>query len=171
MILKTIYLAGGCFWGIAHLFSLVPGVTETQAGYANSIVPDPTYQQVCTGRTDAAETVKVVYDAEQIDLPSLLDLYFESIDPTTEDRQGNDVGSQYRTGIYCVDETDLPIVQSALKSLQRKYAMPIVVESGMLQNFYPAEEYHQDYLYKNPRGYCHVGPELFRKAKTLVKRK
>ena len=105
MNLKTIYLAGGCFWGTAHLFSLVPGVSDSVAGYANSLIENPTYEQVCTGRTGAAETVKIVYDSDEVGLTDLLQLYFRSIDPTSVNRQGNDVGTQYRTGIYYVDRS------------------------------------------------------------------
>lgn len=166
-MIKTIYLAGGCFWGTAHLFSLVPGVQSTVAGYANSVVADPTYQEVCTGRTDAAETVEVVYDADQVGLTDLLGLYFKSIDPVSLNRQGNDIGTQYRTGIYWTDPADEPVVDAMLQTLQRRYKQPLAIEAEPLQNFYPAEEYHQDYLVKNPNGYCHVNPALFREARDL----
>lgn len=169
MNLKTIYLAGGCFWGTAHLFSLVPGVSDSVAGYANSLIENPTYEQVCTGRTGAAETVKIVYDSDEVGLTDLLQLYFRSIDPTSVNRQGNDVGTQYRTGIYYVDREDKPVVDAAVAALQRRVSAPLAIEVGKLENFYPAEEYHQDYLYKNPRGYCHVNPALFEEAKKLGK--
>ncbi len=107
-MIKTIYLAGGCFWGTAHLFSLVPGVSGTTAGYANSIVPDPSYEQVCTGATGAAETVRVEYDADSVGLSDLLMLFFKSIDPVSVNRQGGDSGPQYRTGIYYTDAADVP---------------------------------------------------------------
>lgn len=162
---KEIYLAGGCFWGTEHFLGLVQGVISTEVGYANSIVPNPSYQEVCTGRTQAAETVKVTYDADQVSLPFLLDLYYKTIDPTSVNRQGNDRGTQYRTGIYYTDEADGPVVLESLEQLQREYARPIVVEHGRLHNFYPAEEYHQDYLDKNPGGYCHINPALFRMAR------
>ncbi|MDE6577271.1 MAG: peptide-methionine (S)-S-oxide reductase MsrA, partial [Muribaculaceae bacterium] len=106
---KKIYLAGGCFWGTAHLFSLMEGVEKTVAGYANSKIPDPTYKMVCTGLTGAAETVEVVYDDTLIGLSEILVMYFRSIDPLSLNRQGNDVGTQYRTGIYYVDPSDLPV--------------------------------------------------------------
>ena len=166
-MIKTIYLAGGCFWGTAHLFSLVPGVSGTVAGYANSIVPEPTYKEVCTGRTEAAETVKVVYDDDTVGLTDLIKLYFRSIDPLTLNRQGNDVGTQYRTGIYYTDDTDRPVIEAQLAGLQRRYKEPLAIEFGPLENFYPAEEYHQEYLYKNPDGYCHVNPALFKEAKEM----
>ncbi|MDE7438708.1 MAG: peptide-methionine (S)-S-oxide reductase MsrA [Muribaculaceae bacterium] len=166
-MIKTIYLAGGCFWGTAHLFSLVPGVSETVAGYANSIVPEPTYKKVCTGRTEAAETVKVVYDDDTVGLTDLIKLYFRSIDPLTLNRQGNDIGTQYRTGIYYTDDADRPVIEAQLAGLQRRYKEPLAIEFGPLENFYPAEEYHQEYLYKNPDGYCHVNPALFKEAKEM----
>ncbi|MDE6028382.1 MAG: peptide-methionine (R)-S-oxide reductase MsrB [Muribaculaceae bacterium] len=171
---KQIYLAGGCFWGTDHLFSLVEGVEKTVAGYANSRVPYPTYEEVCTGRTGAAETVEVVYDDTKVELTDLLSIYFRSIDPTTINRQGNDVGTQYRTGIYYTDDADLPVIEAFVAAVQRRHSDPLAVEVGKLENFYPAELYHQEYLYKNPGGYCHVDPALFeevkaRKAKNLDK--
>lgn len=162
---KEIYFAGGCFWGTEKFFSLVHGVDSTQAGYANSCVPDPSYRQVCTGRTGAAETVRVVYDPDTVSLPFLLDLYYKTIDPTSVDRQGNDVGSQYRTGIYWTDPADATVIGESLARLARSYDVPLEIETGRLENFYPAEEYHQSYLEKNPGGYCHIAPELFRVAR------
>lgn len=164
---KTIYLAGGCFWGTAHLFSLVNGVTDTTAGYANSIVPNPSYELVCTGKTNAAETVKVDYDDSKVGLTDLLSLYFKSIDPLSLNRQGGDVGTQYRTGIYYTSEEDRPTIEALLATLQRRHKEPLAIEYGPLQNFYPAEEYHQDYLVKNPNGYCHVDPSLFKEAREM----
>ncbi|MDE6782250.1 MAG: peptide-methionine (S)-S-oxide reductase MsrA [Paramuribaculum sp.] len=166
---KTIYLAGGCFWGTAHLFSLVPGVEHTTAGYANSSVDSPSYQEVCTGLTGAAETVRVDYDPDRVGLTQLIDLYFRSIDPTSVNRQGGDHGTQYRTGIYWTDEADEAVVDAMLAMLQRRYSQPIAIESGRLVNFFPAEDYHQDYLVKNPGGYCHVNPALFEEARRLEK--
>ena len=167
-MLKTIYLAGGCFWGTAHLFSLVPGVETTVAGYANSSVPNPSYEQVCTGRTGAAETVKIDYDPDSVGLTDLLQLYFKSIDPLSVNRQGGDRGTQYRTGIYYTDPADRTVIETDLATLQRRYSEPLAIECRALQNFYPAEDYHQDYLYKNPSGYCHVNPALFKEAEKLA---
>lgn len=166
-MLKTIYLAGGCFWGTAHLFSLVSGVSSTTAGYANSIVENPSYQQVCTGLTQAAETVKADYDDTIVSLTDLLKLYFKSIDPISVNRQGGDSGTQYRTGIYYTDAADLPVIDAQVAAIQRRNKEKVAVEVMPLKNFYPAEEYHQDYLYKNPGGYCHVDPSLFKEAKAL----
>ena len=171
---KKIYLAGGCFWGTDHLFSLVDGVVKTAAGYANGKVAYPSYEEVCTGRTGAAETVEVVYDDTKVGLTDLLSIYFRSIDPTTLNRQGNDIGTQYRTGIYYTDPADLPAIEAFVAAVQRRHTEPLAVEVGPLVNFYPAELYHQEYLYKNPQGYCHVDPALFeevrnRKARNLDK--
>ena len=165
---KEIYLAGGCFWGTEHFLKLIEGVEATQVGYANGNIAHPTYQQVCTGKTDFAETVKVQYNPEVVDLPFLIGLYFKTIDPTSLNRQGNDRGTQYRTGIYYTQPDDLPIIKETVDRLAVGYTRPLVVEIKPLKNFYPAEAYHQDYLDKNPGGYCHIHPELFelaRKAK------
>lgn len=169
-MMKTIYFAGGCFWGIQHLFSLVPGVTDATAGYANSNVVSPSYSQVCTGTTDAAETVKVVYNPDCVSLAELIDLYLQAVDPTAVNRQGNDHGTQYRTGIYYSDKADEPTIDRTMAELDRKLGGRLAIEHGPLRNFYPAEEYHQDYLDKNPDGYCHVNPSLFRKARSTGRR-
>ena len=167
---KKIYLAGGCFWGTEHLMSLVPGVTDTVVGYANSLVPDPSYQMVCTGRTEAAETVEVSYDPDRLGLSDLLLLYFRSIDPTTINRQGNDIGTQYRTGIYYTDPADLDVIRAVVATVARRYSTALAVEVEPLQNFYPAEDYHQSYLDKNPGGYCHIHPALFAEARAMTPR-
>lgn len=164
---KTIYLAGGCFWGTEHLFSLVDGVSQTTAGYANSVIPDPSYEEVCSGRTGAAETVRVDFDDSKVSLTRLLSLYFKSIDPLAVNRQGNDKGTQYRTGIYYADPADKDVVRANVATLQRRYDSPLAIEVGPLINFYPAEEQHQRYLYKNPGGYCHVDPSLFKEAREI----
>lgn len=164
-MIKKIYLAGGCFWGTEHLFSLVEGVVSTKAGYANSRMPNPTYKQVCTGLTGAAETVEVEYDDLKVGLSELLMIYFRSIDPLQINRQGNDIGTQYRTGIYYTDKSDLEVIEAVVATVQRRYSQPLAVEVGPLVNFYPAELYHQEYLYKNPDGYCHIDPSLFEEVK------
>lgn len=164
---KEIYFAGGCFWGTSHLFSLVPGVESTVVGYANSTIPNPTYRQVCDGMTNAAETVRVTYDSDRVALSDLIRLYFKSIDPLSVNKQGGDEGPQYRTGIYYTDDDDMPVIEAELATLQRRHKEKLAIEFSKLENFYPAEEYHQDYLYKNPEGYCHVNPALFREAKEL----
>lgn len=153
---KTIYLAGGCFWGAEHFLKMIDGVEETTVGYANSRQASPSYHEVCTGNTDAVECVEVRYDPERVPLEDLLRLFFKIIDPTSIDRQGEDRGRQYRTGIYYTDPCDEKAVRESLGRLSQDYTAPIAVEAMPLQNFYTAEEYHQDYLAKNPGGYCHV---------------
>lgn len=162
--MKEIYFAGGCFWGTEHFFSQVPGVIDTDAGYANSRVPSPSYREVCRGTTGAAETVRVVYDPDTVSLPFLIDLYFKTIDPTVLNRQGNDVGTQYRTGIYYNDSTDRAVIDKAMAKEQMHYGSPIVVEVKPLDNFYDAEDYHQQYLDNNPGGYCHINHGLMKMA-------
>ena len=140
-----IYLAGGCFWGTEHFLKQIRGVEKTEVGYANSQVPDPTYKEVCTGNTGAVETVKVVYDPQTVSLDLLLNLYFQTIDPTSVNRQGGDSGLQYRTGIYYTDKDDALVIEAAIKELAQDYAKPIAIEVMPLVNFYAAEEYHQDF--------------------------
>ena len=159
------YFAGGCFWGTEAYFRSVAGVTDTQVGYANGTVPDPTYELVCRGDSGYAETVRVRYDPAAAPLDFLLELYFKSIDPTAVNRQGNDRGSQYRTGIYYVEAADRPVIDRAMERLAARVAAPLAVEVAPLRNFYPAEEYHQRYLEKNPGGYCHLPAALFQEAR------
>lgn len=155
-MIKKIYFAGGCFWGVQAYFSLLEGVITTTTGYANGNKENPTYEEVCTGDTDFAETVMVEYDSNTIALDILLDHFFGIINPTSLNRQGNDIGTQYRTGIYYVDEADREQIIMKIDAEQRKYPNKIQTEVGRLKNFYEAEEYHQDYLDKNPLGYCHI---------------
>lgn len=162
--MKEIYFAGGCFWGTEHFFSLVHGVMTTEAGYADSRVASPSYREVCTGTTGAAETVKVVYDPDSVSLPFLIELYFKTIDPTVLNRQGNDVGTQYRTGIYYTDAADRTVIDEVIDRERMLYRQSIVVEVKPLDNYYAAEDYHQQYLLKNPTGYCHITPRLMKMA-------
>jgi len=167
--MSIIYLAGGCFWGSEKYLSSVRGVIETQVGYANGNTENPTYEDVCHNNTGHAETVKVVYDKEVLPLEFLLELFYESIDPASVNRQGGDVGEQYRTGIYYTDEKDRALIESSLSRLQKKLGKPVATELKPLLNFYPAEEYHQKYLDKNPNGYCHISRVKIEKAaKALV---
>lgn len=161
---REIYLAGGCFWGIEHYISLVRGVVDTEVGYANGHVPDPSYEQVCTDETGYAETVRVTYDPDQLPLSRLLDIFFKAIDPTSLNQQGNDRGTQYRTGVYYTTESDKEVVEDAIHRLQAHYSTPVVVEHKQLATYYPAELYHQDYLDNNPGGYCHISPALMQEA-------
>lgn len=158
---KTIYLAGGCFWGVQRFFDCLPGVIETEAGYANGRTAAPSYEQVKHEGTGHAETVRVSYDPERLPLPELLERYYTVIDPTSRNRQGGDVGTQYRTGIYYSDPADRETVERSLAALQKRYEKPLAVEARPLENFYRAEEYHQKYLEKNPGGYCHIPATKF----------
>ena len=169
--LKEIYLAGGCFWGTEHYFKQVEGIKETEVGYANGHTERPSYEEVCTDGTGFAETVHVKYDPKVISLAFLLDLYFKAIDPTSLNKQGNDRGTQYRTGIYYVDKNDLPTINKAFIEQQKKFGSPIRVEVKPLKNFYTAEEYHQDYLDKHPSGYCHLPQKLFEEARKAKMKK
>lgn len=162
---KTIYFAGGCFWGTEHYFKLIDGVTETQVGYANGTTENPTYEQVRSHTTGHAETVCVRYDDSRISLDFLLDMFFKAIDPTLKDQQGHDIGPQYRTGIYYTDPDELPRIQKRLNTEAQRYATPLHTEVLPLKCFYPAKEYHQDYLDKNPDGYCHIPLALFEFAR------
>ena len=163
--LRSICLAGGCFWGTEHLFQLIRGVVATEVGYANGKIENPTYEQVVSHTTGFAEAVKVKYDADEVNLPLLINIFFKSIDPTTIDRQGNDIGDNYRTGIYTTDEEAAETVKTEVAKLAKNYDKPVVVETIPLQNFYKAEDYHQDYLVKNPSGYCHIPLSVFEEAK------
>ncbi len=162
----NLYFAGGCFWGTEHFFKQIRGVISTEVGYANGRLQHaPSYEEVCSGNTGFAETVKIVYNPQVVDLKLLLQLYFKTIDPTSLNKQGNDVGDQYRTGIYYTDAGVKTTIDEAIAALAKNYKKPIVVEVSPLQNFYQAEEYHQDYLDKNPRGYCHIPTKLFEVAR------
>lgn len=175
---KRICLAGGCFWGTEAYLRKLPGVLSTQVGYANSRVADPGYELVCSGATDAAEAVMVEYDPAVLPLPLLLEAFFRTIDPTSVNCQGNDRGTQYRSGIYWIpdegegaprsdaagsanveaqpDPDDLAAIKRAVAKVQAQHSTPVATEVMPLASFAPAEGYHQDYLQKNPSGYCHV---------------
>ena len=162
--MKTIYLAGGCFWGTEHYMSQFEGVVETVVGYANGNVADPAYEEVYTDKTGHVECVKVVYDEEMISLATLCRLFFRSIDPLLLNRQGGDIGTRYRTGIYWNDTDDQAVVEEVYAEIQQKYNEPLVVEKSPLKCFYSAEEYHQKYLVKNPEGYCHLSLSTLKSA-------
>ncbi len=166
---KTIYFAGGCFWGTEHYFKMIKGVVGTTVGYANSIMENPSYKDVCSGDTLAAETVKVDYDPSLVSLEFLTRMFFHAIDPTSLNRQGNDIGTQYRTGIYYTDNEDLAEIYKVFEEQRSTTEGEIVVEVKALQNFYAAEDYHQDYLDKNPDGYCHLPYTLFEFAREANK--
>ena len=169
--MKEIYLAGGCFWGIERYLSLLPGVVKTEVGYANGKAEKPTYRQVCDDDTGHAEAVKVVYDPEKISLTFLLERFYEVIDPTSLNKQGEDEGTQYRTGIYYAVQQDEELIRGSVILLGESLTAPVMIEVLPLENYYTAEEYHQDYLVKNPAGYCHINLAMFEKAKQAVDEK
>lgn len=160
--MREIYLAGGCFWGAEKYLSSVKGVSKTEVGFANGRTARPSYYDVCHNDTGHAETVRVEYDENALPLRALLRLFFRIIDPTSLNKQGGDVGTQYRTGIYYADDADGVIAREELDRLGRLTGRKIVVECLPLEGFYPAEEYHQKYLDKTPGGYCHVPLSLIR---------
>ena len=157
---NEIYLAGGCFWGLEEYMSRIDGVVDATVGYANGNTENPTYEDVCYRNTGHAETVHVLYNAQEISLADILEYFFKVVDPTSLNKQGNDRGTQYRSGIYYTDEADLPVIEQAIKNQEVKYAAPIVTEVLPLDGYYLAEEYHQDYLKKIPNGYCHIDVTL-----------
>ncbi|PKM74403.1 MAG: peptide-methionine (R)-S-oxide reductase [Firmicutes bacterium HGW-Firmicutes-16] len=162
---SELYLAGGCYWGTEHFLKQIDGVRETQVGFANGNTENPTYEDVCKRGTGHAETVRVLYDKMLAPLEFILGLYYKTIDPTSLNRQGNDRGTQYRTGIYYTDEADAPVIKKSVAELENRLGKPVAIEVTQLINFFPAEEYHQEYLNKNPGGYCHIDPKLFELAK------
>ena len=164
---KTIYLAGGCFWGTQHYLKQIRGVKETMTGFANGRAEcgEVTYEQVYTDRTGYAETVRVVYDSDELSLRKLLELYFLCIEPTSVNRQGEDEGTRYRTGIYYIDPEDYATIKEVYDEVQHGYSSPLAVEVEPLERFQPAGEHHQDYLDKHPDGYCHLPDALFEMAR------
>ena len=158
--MQTIYLAGGCFWGVQKYFDQFEGVIATEVGYANGPEEAPSYRDVCNS-SGHAETVKIEYDPEVISLTDLLGYYFMVVDPLSVNKQGNDRGIQYRTGIYYTDENQLPEIKDVYKEQEEKAGAELAVEMEPLKNFYTAEEYHQKYLEKNPGGYCHIPGKMF----------
>ena len=151
--MKIIYFAGGCFWGVEKYFSMARGVLDTKVGYANGSLPNPTYEDLKHGKDNASETVMIMYDENQISLEKLLELYLRVVDPYSINKQGEDEGVQYRTGVYYIDMSEKDIIKNYFKKeLKNDYKIEVLP----LASFYLAEEYHQDYLDKNPQGYCHI---------------
>ncbi|MGP1515807.1 MAG: peptide-methionine (S)-S-oxide reductase MsrA [Bacteroidales bacterium] len=159
--MKEIYFAGGCFWGMEHFFKQIKGVIHTKVGFANGNTDNPSYEEVYTDTTGYAETVKIQYDENKVSLAFLLDMFFHAINPTILNKQGNDEGTRYRTGVYFSNNEDKQKIVEIFLIKQKEYDMPIVTEIEPLKNFYPASEYHQNYLDKHPYGYCHLPSELF----------
>ncbi|MEA2572443.1 MAG: peptide-methionine (S)-S-oxide reductase [Acidobacteriota bacterium] len=156
MTTQTATLAGGCFWGVEELFRALPGVTNTTVGYTGGDTDNARYEQVKTGRTGHAESLQIEFDPAKTSYDAILDYFFSLHDPTTAQRQGNDLGSQYRSAIFFHDEAQLDAAQKAIARAQEKWPRPIVTEVVPAKAFWPAEDYHQDYLQKHPNGYtCH----------------
>jgi methionine-S-sulfoxide reductase len=154
--MKQIVLAGGCFWGMEAYFQQLPGVVTTEVGYANGTTDNPTYEEVCRHLTGHAEVLRLNYDSTVISLETLLKHFWKVIDPTLLNRQGGDVGTQYRSGIYYMDDEDKPVILASMTAVQAQYEKTIVTEVMPLGKYFPAEDYHQHYLDKNPGGYCHI---------------
>ena len=172
---ETIVLGGGCFWCTEAVFDRVQGVVDVESGYCNGAVINPTYEQVCTGRTGHAEVVKLVFDPAQITLREILEIFFVVHDPTTPNRQGNDAGTQYRSGIYTTSDAQKKVAQGVIREIteSKTYKSPIVTEVVPLENYSTAEAYHQDYFLNNPnQGYCSfvVGPKVEKFQKTFASR-
>ena len=164
---RVIHFAGGCFWGAEHYFKNIDGVIETEVGFANGHLEFPTYEQVYTDTTGHAETVRVVYDPSVLSLEELVEDFFCAIDPLSLNRQGEDQGTRYRTGVYFSEPEDLPVIRRVFARVEEACGSPLAVELCPIDNFYPADEYHQDYLDKNPGGYCHLPLKLFRYPRLL----
>lgn len=157
---KEIYLAGGCFWGVEAYFKLVKGVILTEVGYANGNKENPTYQELKRHLVTHAETLKLEYDSNVLPLEKIIEHFLRFVDPYSIDKQGEDIGHQYRSGIYYIDDSDRVVIKKYLDlNLNNGYKIEVLP----LENYYPAEDYHQDYLYKNPDGYCHVNLNLVKK--------
>ncbi len=163
--LKEIYLAGGCYWGTQAYMDRIKGVYKSSVGFANGFVENPSYEEVCKKNTGHAETVHIVYDATKTNLKTLLLEYFSTINPTSLNKQGGDVGSQYRTGIYYTDEKDVDVIREVISEKQKEFSQPIVIEVEPLKCYYIAKESHQKYLEKNPSGYCHVNLDVLNNKK------
>ena len=171
MATETIVLGGGCFWCTEAVIKLLRGVADTEPGYAGGTKENPTYEEVCTGRTGHAEVLKVEYDPKALPLEKLLEVFMEMHDPTSPDRQGPDMGSQYRSIILYGSEAQEKTVAAFLKRVQKDYRKPIVTEVGKLGRFWPAEEYHRDYYKRNPfQPYCllEIGPKVAKVKKKFA---
>ena len=173
MAIETITLGGGCFWCLEAVYEQVDGVLSAQSGYSNGHLREPSYQQVCAGETGHVEVVKVQFDAARISLREVLEIFFTIHDPTTLNRQGNDAGPQYRSGIYYQDEAQRAVAQSVIDEVNAELKGRVVTELKALDNYWPAEAYHQHYFVRNPNeGYCAfvVGPKVAKFRKTFASR-
>lgn len=164
--MREIYLAGGCFWGTQAYFKEIAGVLATSVGYANGTSTQAAYETIA--QTNHAETVQIQYDPAIVGLSFLLSMYYKIIEPTSINKQGNDIGAQYRTGIYYTDAQDLPVIKASISALQQELSGKVAIEVAPLAHFVPAEAYHQDYLQHHPNGYCHIGSAAFSAAKAAL---
>lgn len=162
---REIWFAAGCFWGAQKFFKKVEGVVFTEVGFVNGRTQNPTYNEVYTDRTGHAECVHLRYEPEKVSLKKLVGLFLKVVDPFSVNKQGEDEGTRYRTGIYYEDERDFDIIEKEILSFEKEAGRNVAVEIEEMRCFYRAEEYHQDYLDKNPGGYCHLSPEIFKLAK------
>ena len=161
--MKRIIIAGGCFWGVEEYYRRLKGIEKTKVGYAQGITEHPSYQDVCSGKTKHAEVVELIYDENVISLTKILEHLFRFIDPTSLNRQGHDIGTQYRVGVYFEDDADEPIIKAFVAFRQAEFKHQIVLEVQKTGIFYDAETYHQKYLINNPTGYCHINMALIKK--------
>lgn len=166
---KFTVLGGGCFWCIEAVFNNIDGITSVISGYSGGNTKNPTYKEICQGDTNHAEVLKIYYDTQKIKLEQILDIFFVVHDPTTLNRQGNDIGTQYRSIVFYNDIEEKNIIENFIKTIQNKYTNKIVTEIEKLSIFYKAEEYHQDYFRKNPNDmYCNFAiPPKLEKLKTV----
>ncbi len=160
--MKKIVIAGGCFWGVEEYFRRLKGIGQTRVGYAQGIKENPSYQEVCTGKTHHAEVAELEYDENIISLEKICEHLFRIVDPTSLNKQGGDIGTQYRVGVYPKQEDEITRVKAYYALRQKDYDKPLVMECERLRDFYDAEEYHQNYLVVNPGGYCHVNMNLIK---------
>lgn len=166
---KKILFGGGCFWGVQHYFNKVIGVVNSSVGYANGKTKNPTYEQVCKENTGHVEVCKVEYDPNFTKLKYLLEHFVTICDTSTLNRQGNDIGTQYRSGIYYFDDSDKKEIIEFFEGYKKKNVKQFVTEIIKVENYWDAEEYHQDYLEKNPSGYCHINPIKYKNVENLDK--
>ncbi len=169
-MVKDIYFAAGCFWGAQKYFKLLDGVVGTVVGYANGNTLNPTYKEVYMDTTGYAETVHVQYNPSLVQLKFLVSMFFKAIDPLSLNKQGEDIGTRYRTGIYYVVPEDKAVINEVYASIEEECGCALAVEVLPLKNFYSAEEMHQDYLDKNPDGYCHLPESLYEFARNTGKK-
>ena len=172
--METLVLGGGCFWCTESVYKAVRGVTDVESGYSNGFVAQPSYEEVCTGTTGCNEVVKLEYDPSLISTREILEIFFVVHDPTTLNRQGNDVGTQYRSGIYFTHDGQRATAQALIDELtaENAFGRPIVTELAPLATYWPAEDYHQDYYARNPsQGYCAyvVGPKVVKFRQTFAR--